>query len=144
MSHDDDVVTNISTNPHINDLIEQRLQDPARRKLLRGGFGLASLSFIGAPMLAGCGGSDDAIAAPALTPAPAPAAAPPPPGPARPTSLSFTAVSKSMADALVVPAGYTATVLYRLGDPIASGVTAYANRRHRCCGDVRSARRRSP
>ena len=32
-----------------------------------------------------------------------------------------------MADSLVVPAGYTATVLYRLGDPIAAGVPAYAN-----------------
>ena len=134
MSHDDDVVTNTSTNPHINDLIEQRLQDPARRKLLRGGFGVASLSFIGATgLLSACGGSDDVVAAlvpapaPAPAPTPTPAPPPPPPAPARPTSLSFTAVSKSVADALVVPAGYTATVLYRLGDPIATGVPAYAN-----------------
>ena len=124
MSHDDDVVTNISSNPHINELIEQRLQDPARRKLLRGGFGAASLSFIGASgRLSACGGSDDVIAAPA----PAPTPAPPPPAPARPTALSFSAVSKSVADSLVIPAGYTATVLYRLGDPIAAGVPPYTN-----------------
>jgi secreted PhoX family phosphatase len=42
-------------------------------------------------------------------------------------SLGFTAVPKSLADVVTVPAGYTATVLYRLGDPIASGVGAYAN-----------------
>jgi secreted PhoX family phosphatase len=36
-------------------------------------------------------------------------------------------VSKSLADVLTVPAGYTATVLYRLGDPIATGVSAFAN-----------------
>ena len=134
MSHDDDVVTNTSSNPHINELIEQRLQDPARRKLLRGGFGVASLSFIGATgLLSACGGSDDVVAAlvpapaPAPAPTPTPAPPPPPPAPARPTSLSFAAVSKSVADALAVPAGYTATVLYRLGDPIATGVPAYAN-----------------
>ena len=136
MLHDDDVVTNTSSNPHINELIEQRLQDPARRKLLRGGFGAASLSFIGASgLLAGCGGSDDIVStlvpapapAPAPTPTPTPTPAPTPPAPARPTALSFSAVSKSVADALAVPAGYTASVLYRLGDPIAAGVPAYAN-----------------
>lgn len=42
-------------------------------------------------------------------------------------SLGFVAVPKSLADIVAVPAGYTATVLYRLGDPIASGVAAYAN-----------------
>ncbi|RZM02384.1 MAG: DUF839 domain-containing protein, partial [Sphingomonas sp.] len=42
-------------------------------------------------------------------------------------SLGFTAVPKSLADVVAVPAGYNVTVLYRLGDPIASGVAAYAN-----------------
>jgi secreted PhoX family phosphatase len=41
--------------------------------------------------------------------------------------LGFNAVAKSLADAVAVPAGYTASVLYRLGDPIASGVAAYKN-----------------
>ncbi len=44
-----------------------------------------------------------------------------------PAVLSFTAVAKSLADIVTVPTGYTATVLYRLGDPIAAGVAAYAN-----------------
>ncbi|WP_375419798.1 alkaline phosphatase PhoX [uncultured Sphingomonas sp.] len=42
-------------------------------------------------------------------------------------SLGFTAVAKSLADMVSVPAGYSVTVLYRLGDPIAAGVPVYAN-----------------
>ena len=34
---------------------------------------------------------------------------------------------KSLDDVVSVPAGYTASVLYRLGDPIATGVPAYKN-----------------
>jgi len=44
-----------------------------------------------------------------------------------PAQLGFTAVAKSLADVVAVPAGYTVTVLYRTGDPIAAGVSAYAN-----------------
>jgi len=42
-------------------------------------------------------------------------------------ALGFTAIAKSLADTVAVPAGYSVTVLYRLGDPIAAGVGAYAN-----------------
>jgi secreted PhoX family phosphatase len=45
----------------------------------------------------------------------------------KPAALGFTAVPKSLADIVTVPAGYTVTVLYRTGDPIAAGVSAYAN-----------------
>ena len=44
-----------------------------------------------------------------------------------PAVLGFTAVAKSLGDTVVVPSGYNVTVLYRLGDPLASSVTAYAN-----------------
>ncbi|MBB4155608.1 hypothetical protein GGQ80_003533 [Sphingomonas jinjuensis] len=44
-----------------------------------------------------------------------------------PASLDFTAVPKSLADVVAVPAGYSVTVLYRLGDPISGSVAAYAN-----------------
>jgi hypothetical protein len=44
-----------------------------------------------------------------------------------PATLGFTAVAKSLADVVAVPAGYQVTVLYRLGDPIAAGVSAYGN-----------------
>ncbi|MHB1113792.1 MAG: PhoX family protein, partial [Acidovorax defluvii] len=39
----------------------------------------------------------------------------------------FGAVAKSLADTVVVPAGYTASVLFALGDPMAAGVAAYKN-----------------
>lgn len=120
MSNHQDAPTNASGNPHINDLIEQGLANPGRRGLLAAGAGWASLSFIGAGpgLLAGCGGSD-AAAAPVATPATA--------TPTRPAALGFSAVAKSVSDTLTVPAGYTATVLYRLGDPISAATPAYKN-----------------
>ncbi|MFA7388532.1 MAG: alkaline phosphatase PhoX, partial [Thiohalobacteraceae bacterium] len=44
-----------------------------------------------------------------------------------PATLGFTAVAKNLSDIVTVPAGYTVGVLYRLGDPLATGVSAYAN-----------------
>jgi secreted PhoX family phosphatase len=44
-----------------------------------------------------------------------------------PAQLGFTAVSKSLADVVAVPAGYAVTVLYRTGDPITSSTSAYSN-----------------
>jgi len=44
-----------------------------------------------------------------------------------PATLDFAAVAKNRDDIVTVPAGYTVTVLYRLGDPIASGVGVYGN-----------------
>ncbi len=41
--------------------------------------------------------------------------------------LGFKPVAKSLADKVVVPEGYTAQVLYALGDPLAAGVPAYKN-----------------
>jgi hypothetical protein len=44
-----------------------------------------------------------------------------------PAVLSFAPVAKNLNDLVTVPAGYSVTVLTRLGDPIAAGVGAYAN-----------------
>ena len=44
-----------------------------------------------------------------------------------PARLDFAAVPKNFNDLVTVPAGYTATVLYRLGDPINGNTGAYAN-----------------
>jgi hypothetical protein len=44
-----------------------------------------------------------------------------------PAQLGFEAVAKSLADTVAVPAGYSVTVLYRLGDPINASTPAYAN-----------------
>ena len=44
-----------------------------------------------------------------------------------PAELGFAAIAKNKDDVVTVPAGYAVGVLYRLGDPIAAGVGAYAN-----------------
>ena len=106
----DDIGHNESANPSFESILHARL---SRRNLLKGGAGLAATSFIGAG-LAACGSSGDSGASPAVAPVATP-------------TLSFSAVAKSVADALAVPAGYTATTLFRLGDPIDAGAGAFAN-----------------
>lgn len=121
----DDIGTNPSANPSFNDLVAARL---SRRQLFGLGVGTASTA-----LLAACGGGSGGggVAFPIIPPAPAPAPAPAPgpaPAPApAPLKLNFNPVAKSLADVVTVPAGYTASVLYRLGDPIAAGVAAYKN-----------------
>jgi len=44
-----------------------------------------------------------------------------------PAHLSFTAIAKNRNDLVTVPAGYSVTVMTRVGDPIAAGVAAYRN-----------------
>ncbi|WP_277969392.1 PhoX family protein [Sphingomonas echinoides] len=44
-----------------------------------------------------------------------------------PATLGFAAVSKNKLDVVTVPAGYTVSVLYRLGDPIDAATPAYKN-----------------
>ncbi len=114
MSHDElDLDFNRSSNPEMRAII-------ARRNVLKGGAGLAALSFLGG--LAGCNGDGVGDPTPNLAPPAAGGVAP-----ARATTLSFNPVAKSVADAIRLPAGYYATVLYRLGDPIAAGVPAFRN-----------------
>ena len=101
---------NDSANPTFDRVLTARL---SRRNLLRGTVGGAATALLASLSLAGCGGSDDDDDD----------------GPAAPpeTLLGFDAVGKSLADAVVVPAGYTASVLYALGDPLNAGTPAYAN-----------------
>ncbi len=44
-----------------------------------------------------------------------------------PAELGFTAVARTLADVVTVPAGHNVTVLTRLGDPILPGAGAFAN-----------------
>jgi len=44
-----------------------------------------------------------------------------------PAVLGFTAVAKNLNDVVTVPAGYTVTVMTRLGDPITAAASAYNN-----------------
>jgi secreted PhoX family phosphatase len=106
--------SNSSTNPHFDTVLQARL---SRRNILRGGMATAGTALFGAIGLSGCGGNDEA---PVVTAPAGPVAVPE-------VLLGFNAVAKSLADTVVVPAGYSATVLYALGDPLAAGVPAYKN-----------------
>lgn len=101
----DDLMTNHSNNEHFHQVLDRALQDPQRRNMLRGGFGLGVLSFLGLP---GCGlsGEDSGTGG----------------------GLGFSAVPLNQTyDGVTVPAGYQFQVLYKLGDPIDNATAAYAN-----------------
>ena len=112
--HDhDDIGYNDTPNEHFSDILDKRI---SRRNLLRGSVASAISVMMGSATLTACGGGDDA---PAVT------------TPVTPTPseklLGFAAVGKSLADAVSVPAGYTASVIYALGDPLTASTTAFKN-----------------
>ena len=96
--------SNTSANPTFDAVLGARL---SRRGLLRGSVGTVGTAVLGGFGVTACGGSDDPVAEAKV--------------------LGFGAVAKSLADTVVVPAGYTASVLFALGDPMAAGVAAYKN-----------------
>jgi uncharacterized protein len=113
--NNDDADLNNSNNPSFESVLNARL---SRRKLLGGAMGTAGMAVLSSWGVAGCSSSDDGGDS---TPAPS--------VPSQPniTALNFTAVGKSLADRVVVPAGYTATVLYRLGDPLRGATSNFRN-----------------
>ncbi|MEN9629403.1 MAG: hypothetical protein RJA10_2630 [Pseudomonadota bacterium] len=95
---------NRSGNPSFQSVLDARL---SRRSLLKGGFGTAATAVLGSFGVAACGGSDEASTVV--------------------EKLSFASVPKSRADVLTVPAGYTAKVIYALGDPLTASTPAFRN-----------------
>jgi secreted PhoX family phosphatase len=108
---------NPSANPRFHDVLDARL---SRRSILRGGVGAAASALTGGFALAGCGGGDGTAPATATEAAQAKNTQPI-------TSLTFAAVPKSVADVVSVPAGYTASVIYALGDPLDVQTPAFRN-----------------
>ena len=107
----DDENCNHSGNPSLNDIIDARM---SRRGIFKAAFGTAGTAVLGSVSLAACGGGDDAPV-PTVTPDP------------RATKLGFAAVAKNKLDTVTVAAGYTATVIYALGDPLNAATPAYKN-----------------
>ena len=97
--------SNTSANPTFESVLGARL---SRRGLLRGSVGTVGTAMLAGFGVSACGGSDDPVVP-------------------TETLLGFAAVPKSLADVVSVPAGYTASVLFALGDPLAAGVAAYKN-----------------
>ena len=112
LAHAGDEDSNTSRNPSLLEVLETRL---SRRNVLRVGMGSAGTAVLGA--LAACGGGGDGGNSGGVTPAPV----------SQPLSLSFAPVAKNRDDRVTVAAGYTATVLYALGDPLTSDTPAFAN-----------------
>ncbi|HEX6590568.1 MAG TPA: PhoX family phosphatase [Moraxellaceae bacterium] len=111
--YDEDAVTNTSDNPHFNDILQVRL---SRRQALMGGIKASALFMLGGSALAGCSSDSDDTPA-SNTPGtsiPAPV-------------LKFTAIAKSLDDIVHVPVGYSAAVLYALGDPIDTATTPWSD-----------------
>ncbi|ACB33919.1 protein of unknown function DUF839 [Leptothrix cholodnii SP-6] len=106
----DDENSNTSNNPSFDSVLNARL---SRRGLLRGSVGTAATALFGSLALSACGGGDDDPVAPTSD--------------NLNTKLGFGAIDKSRADAVIVPAGYTASVIYALGDPLVAGLAAYGN-----------------
>ena len=95
--HDDDPISNPSRNPTFDEV------NAERRALLKGSLAGGALALAGIPF-AGC----------AATPGPAGT-------PVKPATPGFVPVAPSKADAIVVPEGYEAYVLYAWGDPVSDG-----------------------
>ncbi|HEY1075729.1 MAG TPA: hypothetical protein VGE51_03490, partial [Fontimonas sp.] len=95
--------SNPSSNPHIVDVLGARL---TRRQALKGGMAVTSAAVFGGLGLSACSDSSDGAAAP---------------------KLAFNPVAKGLQDFIKVPEGYSAAVLYALGDPIKAGLGAYSN-----------------
>lgn len=118
----DDIGSNSSSNPSIQDVIEVRM---SRRKVLTG-LAATSLAVMGPAMLIGCDDDNG-------SPAPGAVTTPTTPMPTPATKLAFAAVPKSLEDRVLLPAGYQASVLFALGDPLVntkpdgSAVAAYLN-----------------
>lgn len=108
--HNEDAVYNTSNNDSFDQVLERARV--SRRGFLKGGSSLAAASMLGMGLALGTdslkkGGQQVARAAT--------------------LGLSFAPVSKSVADTLVVPPGYTARVLLATGDPLKANVTPYKN-----------------
>lgn len=109
----DDIGYNNSDNPSFNNILETRL---SRRGFVLGGVSSGAMALFGGvtlSTLAGCNDSDDNSSSSAA--------------PASEKLLGFTAVAKSLADMVVIPTGYTYSVLCALGDPLSASTAAYKN-----------------
>ncbi len=99
--------SNTSNNPAFEQVLDARL---SRRHVLRGAIGAVGVGALGVTGLSGCstmaatGNVSQSLSA-----------------------LGFKAVGKSLADRVVIPEGYTARVLYALGDPLTASAPAFKN-----------------
>lgn len=98
---------NTSNNPHINDIINENLENKSRRSFIK--TGSAFFSVATGATLVGCSSADDSLLA-------------------TPSQLSFESVPKNVLDKVTLAPGYQFTVLHATGDRLTSNIAAYTNR----------------
>jgi len=98
---------NTSNNSHINDIINESLENKSRRSFIK--TGSAFFSVATGATLVGCSSADDSLLA-------------------TPSQLSFESVPKNILDKVTLPPGYQFTVLHATGDRLTSSVAAYTNK----------------
>lgn len=120
MNDAQDAIFNTSDNEHFATVLARSTQaGVSRRSVIRGSIGLAALTSV--PLLTACGGSDEpAAAVPTPTPTPIPT-------PVQ-KALGFNAVSKSLLDNVMLPAGYSYKVVHATGERLVSSIPAYSNK----------------
>lgn len=111
----DSISKNNSNNLSLEEIIEARV---SRRNVIKGSLAVVAGSFLGMN-LTGCGNSSSSNTTTTTTPTVSPAASE--------VLLGFNPVSKNLNDVVTVPDGYTAQVLYKLGDPINNFTADYKN-----------------
>ena len=101
--------SNISGNEHFQGVLQARL---SRRDILRGSLGVGMATMFSSFGLSACtsDSNDDNAAAGGSE-----------------KLLNFSAVNKSLLDQVVVPAGYTASIIFALGDPLSASTAAFKN-----------------
>jgi uncharacterized protein len=99
--------SNRSSNTEFSSILQTQM---SRRMLMRTSASAAALT-AGGLLVAGCSSDDER----------------PTDEPGQPQKLGFEPVPKSLEDRVRLPAGYSASVLYALGDPIANGLAEYPN-----------------
>lgn len=112
-NEDHELDNNASNNTHFRDILEQQISRRSMIKKTAGGVAALTL----AASMSGCSDDDDdhnsgsngGTTTPPVTETPK-----------KPEKLSFKAVPKNHNDIVTVPEGYTASILYALGDSINS------------------------
>lgn len=115
-------MSNTSSNPSFADIVTQR------RQFLKGSLSTAVAAFMGASLVA-CGGDDDddkknASSSSSSSSSSAPASSSSSSSSTAPL-LGFAAIATTRADAITLPAGYTATAFVPWGTPLTGSMPAY-------------------
>ncbi len=97
MSHNHpEIIDNLAVDDSSNNFYQNVMQKQMTRREVMAGVTAATAVVAGGPVLTACSDGTGNLVAPVP---------------------AVSSISKSLADRVVIPAGYTATTLYRLGDP---------------------------